>query len=123
MVLYAWHSPCGSFISMNDATQHSVNPNRHKRPAVRWQRGFLLAYRRAMRYGRRRLPRGVRALLGLVLIMGGVLGFLPILGFWMIPLGVGLLALDVPPLRRWIEHWLKRRAEITKRSSPPNAKA
>jgi hypothetical protein len=29
---------------------------------------------------------------GLLLIAGGVLGFLPILGFWMIPLGVLFLA-------------------------------
>lgn len=41
----------------------------------------------------------VRAPLGLALIAGGFVGFLPILGFWMIPLGLGLLALDVPFLR------------------------
>jgi len=35
----------------------------------------------------------------LVLIAGGALGFLPILGFWMLPLGLMLLAIDVPPLR------------------------
>jgi hypothetical protein len=29
---------------------------------------------------------------------GGVLGFLPILGFWMLPLGVGVASLDVKPL-------------------------
>lgn len=34
-----------------------------------------------------------------VLMVGGVFGFLPILGFWMVPLGLALLALDVPPLR------------------------
>ena len=32
-------------------------------------------------------------------VVGGMLGFLPILGFWMVPLGLALLALDVPPLR------------------------
>lgn len=41
----------------------------------------------------------VRAPLSLVLIAGGFLGFLPILGFWMIPLGLALIALDVPFLR------------------------
>jgi hypothetical protein len=35
-----------------------------------------------------------------VLIVGGVLGFLPILGFWMIPLGLVLVAQDLPFLRR-----------------------
>ena len=42
----------------------------------------------------------VRVPLGLALIVGGVAGFLPILGFWMLPLGLALLALDVPFLRR-----------------------
>ena len=36
----------------------------------------------------------------LVLIAGGCLGFLPILGFWMLPLGLILIAQDVPILRR-----------------------
>ncbi|MDQ2805153.1 MAG: hypothetical protein M3Y41_21680 [Pseudomonadota bacterium] len=35
-----------------------------------------------------------------MLIGGGVLGFLPILGFWMVPLGLLLLAKDLPVLRR-----------------------
>lgn len=40
--------------------------------------------------------------LGLMLIAGGVLGFLPILGFWMIPLGIGVAALDIKPfLKLW----------------------
>lgn len=58
----------------------------------RWMAGALL---------RARKPGAVwvRAPLGLVLIAGGFVGFLPILGFWMIPLGLALLALDVPFLR------------------------
>ena len=31
---------------------------------------------------------------------GGMLGFLPVLGVWMLPLGLALLAYDVPPMRR-----------------------
>jgi hypothetical protein len=42
----------------------------------------------------------VRVPLGVVLVLGGVLGFLPILGFWMLPLGLGLLSLDIALLRR-----------------------
>jgi hypothetical protein len=34
-----------------------------------------------------------------LLIAGGVVGFLPILGFWMIPLGLILVAEDIPFLR------------------------
>ncbi|MCB2116548.1 MAG: hypothetical protein KDE00_09670 [Rhodobacteraceae bacterium] len=47
---------------------------------------------------RRRVPPGLRLVLGLLLIVGGVFGFLPVLGFWMIPLGVMVAALDVRPL-------------------------
>jgi hypothetical protein len=36
----------------------------------------------------------------LLLIVGGVFSFLPILGLWMLPLGLLLLAQDIPPLRR-----------------------
>lgn len=42
----------------------------------------------------------LRVPLGVLLIVGGVLGFLPILGFWMVPVGLMLLALDVALLRR-----------------------
>jgi hypothetical protein len=35
----------------------------------------------------------------LVLIMAGVFGFLPVLGFWMVPLGLVLIVQDIPPLR------------------------
>jgi hypothetical protein len=52
----------------------------------------------------------IRIPAGIALICGGIIGFLPILGFWMIPLGLALLALDIPflrpPLARllgWIE--------------------
>ena len=41
-----------------------------------------------------------RVPLGVALIVGGLLGFLPILGFWMIPLGLLLLAEDIPALRQ-----------------------
>lgn len=51
---------------------------------------------------RRKLPqsRAVRTLIGIVLIFFGVLGFLPVLGFWMIPLGLLVLSHDSPFLRR-----------------------
>ncbi|MWD26173.1 hypothetical protein E0K89_001620 [Aquicoccus sp. SCR17] len=51
---------------------------------------------------RRNVPPGLRLVLGLLLICGGVLGFLPVLGFWMLPLGVLVASLDVVPLWRWL---------------------
>jgi hypothetical protein len=42
----------------------------------------------------------LRTLVALLLIIGGIAGIvLPVLGFWMVPLGVALLAVDVPFLR------------------------
>jgi|SRR5579871_1949332 len=48
----------------------------------------------------RREARWLRLPLGVGLIAGGMFGFLPILGFWMVPLGALLLGEDIPPLRR-----------------------
>jgi hypothetical protein len=42
-----------------------------------------------------------RIALGSGLIVGGVLGFLPVGGFWMLPLGVIVLAQDIGPVRRF----------------------
>jgi len=49
------------------------------------------------------LPRSrlARMAIGFVLIVGGLLGFLPILGFWMIPAGLIVLSVDLPWVRRW----------------------
>ena len=44
--------------------------------------------------------RPLRIALGVLLVMGGFLGFLPILGFWMIPLGVMVLSVDILFARR-----------------------
>jgi len=43
----------------------------------------------------------IRLVLGFLLVLGGVLGFLPILGFWMIPLGIVVLSVDIHFVRRW----------------------
>jgi hypothetical protein len=73
-----------------------------------------------------RLPKGVRSTIrfvrqpsgrwlriptGLLLMVGGVLWFLPLVGLWMLPIGLALLADDVTVLRcvrsralDWIEH-------------------
>ena len=43
----------------------------------------------------------LRITLGLALIAGGLVGFLPVLGFWMLPLGFLVLSIDFPPVRRF----------------------
>ncbi|ODN70854.1 hypothetical protein A6302_01841 [Methylobrevis pamukkalensis] len=49
----------------------------------------------------------LRYALGLGLVAGGTLGFLPVLGFWMVPLGLAVLSVDSPFVRR-----LRRRGEV-----------
>ncbi|MEP1207861.1 MAG: PGPGW domain-containing protein [Rhizobiaceae bacterium] len=46
-----------------------------------------------------------RTLLGVLLIIGGILGFLPVLGFWMIPLGLLILSQDFASVRRFRRRW------------------
>lgn len=71
----------------------------------------------ALRSNRWRL---VRLPLALLLILGGLLSFLPVLGIWMLPLGLLLLAVDLPVLRgpvsafiirsrRYFRRWRARR--------------
>jgi hypothetical protein len=50
--------------------------------------------------------RWVRIPVGILLILGGIVGFLPILGFWMVPLGVIVIARDVPPLQPLVVRFL-----------------
>jgi purine-cytosine permease-like protein len=40
-----------------------------------------------------------------VLVLGGCLGFLPVLGYWMIPLGLIILSIDFPAVRRFRRRW------------------
>ena len=70
---------------------------------------IVAGLRRAVEWGDRRVPIGLRAVVGLLLMAGGVLGFLPVLGFWMLPAGASFIALDIPPLRRRLLAWLRRR--------------
>jgi len=50
----------------------------------------------------------VRIPLAILLMLGGMFSFLPILGLWMLPLGLALLAIDVPPLKRPVGDFLVR---------------
>jgi hypothetical protein len=52
----------------------------------------------------------LRIPLGILLVLAGLVGFLPILGFWMIPLGLSLLAVDFPPAHR-LMRWLTAKGE------------
>jgi len=59
-----------------------------------------------LHWGRQHLPPGLRSLVGVLFMVGGLFGFLPILGFWMLPLGIGFIALDIPFARRRLDRWM-----------------
>ena len=68
---------------------------------------------RVLLWAKTKLPPGVRSILGLLFMIGGIFGVLPILGFWMLPLGLALIALDLPPTRKPIERWMEKlKAEL-----------
>jgi purine-cytosine permease-like protein len=49
----------------------------------------------------------VRVIFGVALVLGGLLGFLPVLGYWMVPVGLLILSIDFPAIRRF-----RRRATV-----------
>ena len=61
---------------------------------------------RVLRWADTKLPFGLRSFIGVLFIGGGVLGFLPILGIWMLPLGAALIALDIPWTRHKVHDWM-----------------
>lgn len=48
-----------------------------------------------------------RTLIGVGFVSGGVFSFLPLLGIWMLPVGLVVLSIDWPGVRR-----LRRRLEV-----------
>ena len=98
-------------------------------PIVGAMTQFTFAGRRVRLPGNRLLRVG----LGILLVLCGALGFLPVLGFWMIPLGLGILGVDFPPARRfyrratvWTGGFLHRRWPVAARrfgfGAPRNGK-
>jgi hypothetical protein len=68
---------------------------------------FEAAYRRLplgisrfIRWLREPSSFAVRFCVAILLILGGIFSFLPILGIWMLPLGLLLIAQDVPALQK-----------------------
>ncbi len=68
--------------------------------------------RRSIAWLRAPSRRWLRIPAGLLLILGGILSILPILGLWMLPLGLALLGEDHPPLKARLERlalWIEAR--------------
>ncbi|KRS12857.1 hypothetical protein XM53_09850 [Roseovarius atlanticus] len=78
-------------------------------PRTRSPHSLRNRLKRALVRIRSRVPPGLRLVLGILLIIGGIFGFLPVLGFWMIPLGIAVASLDVVPLWRRLTGRLPKR--------------
>ena len=63
--------------------------------------------RNVTRWANDKLPPVVRSILGVLFFIGGCFGFLPILGFWMIPVGIMLVMLDLPFTRHRVVKWIE----------------
>jgi hypothetical protein len=83
----------------------NADPERRLRRLLRRLPGRMQALTRRLR---KPASKGARIPFGVLLIIGGFLGFLPFVGFWMLPLGLILLAEDIPPLRRLRDRALDR---------------
>ena len=64
----------------------------------------------------------LRIALGIALVIGGLLGFLPVIGFWMLPLGILVLSADLHIIRRWrrraVVKWERRKRRRTRQHPP-----
>jgi hypothetical protein len=94
--------------ALADAVAHADHERRLRR-LLRRLPGRMQAITRWLR---RPASRWARVPAGVLLIIGGCLAILPVFGLWMLPLGLMLLADDIPPLRRLrarLLDWLERR--------------
>ncbi len=73
---------------------------RLNRQLDRFERQLPKRVSRCIRWLREPSSRWVRIPAGFALILGGIFSILPVLGLWMLPLGLLLLAQDLPFLRR-----------------------
>jgi len=86
-----------------------ADPERRLRRLLRRLPGRMQAITRWLR---KPASKWARLPAGVFLIIGGFLAVLPFFGLWMLPLGLILLAEDIPQLRRLRDralHWLERR--------------
>jgi hypothetical protein len=123
--------PLPSRRTCRPTEQTMAGPDQEKldRQFERIQQKLPRPVSRFLRWLRKPSSRWVRIPVGILLIIGGILSFLPILGLWMLPLGLLLLAQDLPflqrPMRRllvrashrWMR-WKRSRGHRTPRRNP-----
>ncbi len=78
-------------MNVSMSVEHSEKGTDRRRAAIRSRFGTI--HLPHSRYG--------RLALGATLVLAGLFGFLPVLGYWMIPLGFYILSHDLPMVRRF----------------------
>jgi len=67
----------------------------------------------------------VRLPIALLFLAGGLLAILPVFGLWMIPVGLMLLAIDLPLLRGPVSSWMvrmRRRVAVWRHKGRPKGR-
>jgi len=83
--------------------------NQHSQPSAEQEPRKIQVFGREFSMPR---SRALRVTIGVVLIVLGCFGFLPVLGFWMIPLGLLILSYEfhwIRRMRRRFAVWWQRR--------------
>lgn len=91
--------------------------------SIRTGKTRILMYRRlnSLLERIRVVPYHGRTLIGIALLLGGLLWFLPVLGLWMIPLGLLVLSTNFPWARRGylnIMVWWRRSRRKSQNNRP-----
>ena len=81
-----------------------VGQREEKRQFVRLRNNTVEVFGRTVPLPRSRLG---RVIVGALFILGGIFSFLPVLGEWMLPVGLLILSVDFAIVRKW-----RRRANV-----------
>ena len=76
------------------------------------------SFQKPARWLRQPSSRWVRIPVGILLIIGSFLSILPVFGLWMLPLGMVMLAQDVPFIKRLIDHRADSRCVVRSLPNP-----
>jgi hypothetical protein len=104
--------PTHDYLRLKPAADRAANPRLYDHRLERLLDRLPQRWRSALRWLRHPRARWARIPAAVLLIFGGLLSILPILGLWMLPLGLILLAEDIPALHRSrarLLDWLERR--------------
>jgi hypothetical protein len=102
-------------LAMTDAQTHQdahVHARRHARRRERLINRLPVRIAEAIRWLMRPESRWARFPAGVLFVIGGFLSILPVFGLWMLPVGLFLLAEDLPWVRHRVEamlDWVEKR--------------